>query len=64
MSLPTRDNVLTLDYSGDGSPFCLIAAKSGIELDSLDYSGDGSPWWGLEVSGGEPPPTRRKFIIS
>ena len=49
MALPTRANVLTMDYSGNGSPFCLVAAKAGIELDGLDYSMVGSPWWGLEA---------------
>jgi hypothetical protein len=49
MSLPTRDNILTMDYSGDGSPWVKVAAKSGIELDGLDWSLDGSPWWGLKV---------------
>jgi len=50
MALPTRTNLLTLDYSENGSPFCNIASKSGISLDGLDYSENGSPFWGLPVT--------------
>lgn len=50
MSLPTRNDLITLDWSKDGSPFVRIASKSGIDLDSLDWSKDGSPFYGLEVS--------------
>jgi len=63
MALPDRDDILTMDYSDDGSPFVLVAAKSGIELDGLDYSMIGSPWWGLE-EGAAPPPSRRIFLIT
>jgi len=51
MALPDRDSLLTMNWSGNGSPFCHVAAKSGIDLDGLDWSMIGSPWWGLEVSG-------------
>lgn len=54
MALPTRDQILTGEYSLDGSPGIAVAAKSGIDLDSLEYSLDGSPWWGAEVSGAGP----------
>lgn len=49
MALPTRDQITTIDYSKDGSPWVLVAAKSGIDLDGLDWSKDGSSWWGVEV---------------
>ena len=52
MALPDRDSLLTMNWSGNGSPFCHVAAKSGIDLDGLDWSMIGSPWWGLPVSGG------------
>ena len=51
MALPSRNDLLTMDFSQDGRPFCQVAAKSGIELDGLDYSSVGSPWWGVEVGG-------------
>ena len=50
MALPTKTDVQTLQFSADGSPWCRVAAKSGIDLDTLEYSLDGSPWWGI---GGE-----------
>jgi hypothetical protein len=55
MALPTRDQVLTGEYSMDGSPAINVAAKSGIDADSLEYSLDGSPWWGTEVSAAASP---------
>jgi len=45
--LPTRDNLLTMDYAFKGQPFCNVATKAGIELDGLDYGYKGQPWWGL-----------------
>lgn len=50
MSLPTRDNITTIDYSKDGSPWVNVTSKSGIDVDGLDWSKNGEPWWGLEVS--------------
>ena len=47
MPLPTRDQLLSLDYSGSGEPFVLVHAKSGINTLSLDVSSDGGPWVGL-----------------
>ena len=48
MSLPTKEQILTLDYSADGSLGVNVAAKSGIEFGGLDYSADGSPFYGTE----------------
>lgn len=50
MALPTRDQVLTGEYSGYGSPYIQVAAKSGIDLDTLEYSEYGSPFYGVEVA--------------
>ena len=50
MSLPTRDNLLALDWSSNGAPFVKVASKSGIALDGLDWSANGGPWWGLIVT--------------
>jgi len=48
MSLPTKEQILTLDYSADGGPGVKVAAKSGIEFGGLDYSSIGSPFYGTE----------------
>lgn len=52
MALPSSTTVQTLQFSLDGSPWCKVAAKSGIDLDGLGFSLDGSPWWGVEVATG------------
>ena len=54
MTLPTKTNLETMDYSYGGVPFVSVATKAGIDLDTLDYSYAGVPFWGLEVSGGGP----------
>lgn len=46
MPVLTSDQIKTLDYSGDGGPWCRIATKSYIDTKSLDWSADGSPWLG------------------
>jgi len=48
MAIPSRDDILALQFSNDGSPWCRVASKSGVDLDTLEYSLDGSPWWGIE----------------
>jgi hypothetical protein len=48
MARPTKTQILTGEYSGDGSPWVDVAAKSGIDLDTLEFSLDGSPWYGIE----------------
>ena len=55
MTLPTKTNLETMDYSYGGVPFVSVATKAGIDLDTLDYSYAGVPFWGLEVSGGGTP---------
>ena len=55
MTLPTKTNLETMDYSYGGVPFVSVATKAGIDLDTLDYSYGGVPFWGLEVSGGGTP---------
>lgn len=50
MTLPTKTNLETMDYSYGGVPFVSVATKAGIDLDTLDYSYAGVPFWG--VSGG------------
>ncbi len=56
MPLPTRSNVLTLDYSGYGQPAAYLEAKTlSPTTYTLDYSGYGQPVIGL-ANGGPPPP--------
>ena len=59
MSLPTRDDLLTMDFSYMGHPFVQTATKSGIDLNTLDYSYLGQPFWAVPMEGGgeEPPAT-------
>ena len=51
MTLPTKTDLQTMDYSYGGVPFVSVATKAGIDLDTLDYSYAGVPFWGLEVNG-------------
>jgi hypothetical protein len=58
MTLPTKTNLETMDYSYGGVPFVSVATKAGIDLDTLDYSYAGVPFWGAEEGGTPPePPT-------
>ena len=44
MALLTKNDVQSLDYSADGSPWCITTTKSTSDLGSMDYSADGSPY--------------------
>jgi hypothetical protein len=56
MPLPTRSNVLTLDYTGGGQPAAYIEAKAlSPSTGTLDYTSQAQPAFGL--AGSEPPPT-------
>jgi hypothetical protein len=48
MARPTQTQVLTGEYSLDGSPWVHVASKDTIDLDTIEYSLDGSPWYGVE----------------
>ena len=67
MSLPTRDDLLTMDFSYMGQPFVQTATKSGIDLNTLDYSYLGQPFWAIasDYVPPDPPPvtavSRRYF---
>ena len=50
MALPTRDEILTGEYSFDGSPWASTASKSTMDLDTIEYSFDGSPWTGTNLT--------------
>lgn len=51
MARPTRDTVLTGEFSLDGSPWVNVAASPTPDLDTLEYSVNGNPWYGVEQSG-------------
>jgi len=55
MTLPTRDELLTLDWTYDGGPFFAITAKEGV---SGDATYNGLPFFPIAFSGGggEPEP--------
>jgi hypothetical protein len=55
MSLPTRSDVLTLDYSGGAQPAAYIEAKTlSPSSATLDYTLGAQPVFGL--ADGAPPP--------
>ena len=55
MSLPTRSDVLTLDFTGYGQPAAYIEAKTlSPSSATLDYTLAGQPAFGLPD--GAPPP--------
>lgn len=48
MPLPSRDSVLTLDYSGQGQPAVYIEAKTlSPSSSTLDYTIAGQPAFGI-----------------
>jgi hypothetical protein len=56
MPLPTRTEVLTLDYTGAGQPAAYLEAKTlSPSSATLDYTLNGQPAYGL-ADGGPPPP--------
>lgn len=50
MALPTKAQILTGEYSFDGSPYMNTVSKSSINPSQFEYSFDGSPWWGISDS--------------
>lgn len=50
----SKDDILKLQHSADGSPWASVVVGSGIDPDTLQYSSDGSPWWGVEDVGTPP----------
>lgn len=45
-AMPSREDLMNLDYVLDGEPFVYIAASSGDETHTLGYSLDGQPFIG------------------
>lgn len=43
----SKDDILSLQHSDDGSPWCRVVVGSGIDPDTLELSADGSPWHGV-----------------
>lgn len=44
MALPTKAQILTGEYSADGSPYMQTVSKSTINPSQLEYSANGTPW--------------------
>jgi hypothetical protein len=58
MPLPTRSDVLTLDYTGAGQPAAYIEAKTLSPASAtLDYTLAAQPVFGLPDGAPPPPPT-------
>ncbi len=51
MSLPTKDNILTMDYAFNGQPFVYVPAKDTIYLTTMDYAFNGQPFVVYYASG-------------
>jgi hypothetical protein len=65
MPLPTRSDVLTLDYTGGGQPAAYIEAKAlSPSTGSLDYSLQAQPVFGLSDGGPPPSPTSNMYIYN
>lgn len=43
----SKDDILALQHSADGSPWARVVVGSGIDPDTLELSADGSPWHGV-----------------
>jgi hypothetical protein len=54
MARPTKDQVLTGEFSSNGSPWVNVASNSSSDLDTLEFSLNGSPWYGVEDSAAPP----------
>jgi len=55
MSLPTKSDLQTMDWSYKGQPFVRVPANANIDTDTLDWSYRGQPYWCIAGEGGEPP---------
>ena len=64
MARPTKTQVLTGEYSLNGSPHVNVATKSAIDLDTLEYTLDGSPWYGTEETSAPAPSWLASTTIS
>jgi hypothetical protein len=45
--LISKDDILSLQHSANGSPWARVVVGSGIDPDTLELSADGSPWHGV-----------------
>jgi hypothetical protein len=45
--LISKDDILSLQHSADGSPWARVVVGSGIDPGTLELSFDGSPWHGV-----------------
>lgn len=58
MTLPTKSELLSMDYSFGGEPFAIVVAKDSITLDGMDVADGAQPaGWGAAGGGGGPPPS-------
>ena len=44
MSLPTPDNLKTMDYAFQGQPFVDVPAKDAVDIKTMDYSYQAQPF--------------------
>jgi hypothetical protein len=51
MALPTKTDLLTMDYSYQGQPFVDVPAQDSIVLSTMDYTYQGQPFVRNEAGG-------------
>ncbi len=49
MSLPTRAELKTLDWSFQGQPFCMVDAQGNVNLATMDWAFQGQPFVIMQI---------------
>lgn len=49
MSLPTRDELKTLDWAFQGQPFCMVDAQGNVNLTTMDWAFQGQPFVIMQI---------------
>ena len=62
MPLPSKDDLLKLDTSWRGAPFCRVEAKS-LDTNELDFSWRGAPFYAAPSAGVTPVTYFKPIVI-
>lgn len=54
MALPSKTEVVTMKFSGNGTPWVQVSPKTAVDLNTMSYSKDGTPWWGVPDGSSSP----------
>ena len=52
MPSPKKEEILTYNYSLDGSPWVRVGTTADVNISTFQYSFDGAPWFGVETPKG------------